>query len=121
MFAVRYTYGANRVSSPSNQRPARTEFAEDRSVLANERTYTAWMRTGFAALVSGLAVLRLLEHLLPHWGLRLLALGLIAYSAFCFVADPRCRGKVEHRPGPTHEIGAVDQAAYKDAFLLEDA
>jgi hypothetical protein len=60
-------------------------------------------------------------HLLPHWGLRLLALSLIAYSAFCFVADPRCRGKVEHRPGPTHEIGAVDQAAYKDAFLLEDA
>jgi hypothetical protein len=28
---------------------------------------------------------------------------------------------LHHHPGLTHEIGAVDQAAYKDALPLEDA
>lgn len=32
----------------------RTDWAEDRTVLANERTFAGWMRTGMAAL--GLAV-----------------------------------------------------------------
>lgn len=82
--------------------------AEDRSVLASERTYTAWMRTGFAALVSGLAVLRFMEQILPDWGLRLLALGLTAYSGFCFGAAAwrhrhvgRCfpQAEIPHLPG----------------------
>lgn len=32
----------------------RTHWAEDRTILANERTYSGWLRTGFAAIAVGL-------------------------------------------------------------------
>ena len=32
------------------------DYAIDRTVLANERTYTAWIRTGLTALAAGVAV-----------------------------------------------------------------
>ena len=38
---------------PSEQSRRRTQLAADRTVLAAELTYAAWMRTGFAALASG--------------------------------------------------------------------
>ena len=30
---------------------SRTDFAEDRTVLANERTFAGWLRTGYAGSV----------------------------------------------------------------------
>ena len=32
----------------------RTDFAEDRTVLSNERTFASWLRTGFGAIAIGL-------------------------------------------------------------------
>lgn len=74
---------------PTPQSPTDAElqrlYALDRTVLANERTYAAWIRTGLAALVGGLAV----EHILAdgkNFGL-LHSIGalLILFSAISFL------------------------------------
>ncbi len=38
----------------------RTEEAIQRSMLANERTFSAWLRTGLAAVIAGLGISRFL-------------------------------------------------------------
>jgi putative membrane protein len=60
-------------------------YALDRTVLANERTFAAWMRTGLAALVGGLAVERLLIDVHPAWLIRGVAVVLIVLSAGAFL------------------------------------
>ncbi len=41
------------------------QYALDRTVLANERTYAAWIRTGLGAMVAGLAIEHLLNEVHP--------------------------------------------------------
>lgn len=48
-----------------DERQERTIFAEDRTALANERTYSAWLRTGLGALAAGAAFERLLGPQMP--------------------------------------------------------
>ena len=57
----------------------------DRTVLANERTYTAWIRTGLAALVTGLGIARFMLDAMPLWSIRLLTTLLILFSATAFL------------------------------------
>lgn len=45
----------------------RTQLATIRTVLANERTYNAWVRTGISAALGGLAVAQLLGDVSPAW------------------------------------------------------
>lgn len=68
--------------------PARHDYAVDRTVLANERTYAAWIRTGLAALVAGIAVEKFLVDFMATWSLRSIAMILILFSAvaFCLAA-----------------------------------
>ncbi len=47
-------------------KPDATELALDRTVLANERTFQAWIRTGLSALVSGLGVAKFLKNSMPE-------------------------------------------------------
>lgn len=51
----------------------RTDWAEDRTIMANERTYAGWMRTGLAAVGIGLAFNALFSKLEPFWLPRSLA------------------------------------------------
>ena len=58
-----------RTATPSKQELAdtRTAWAEDRTMLANERTFSGWMRTGMAAIALALglkAVFKDTEHTL---------------------------------------------------------
>lgn len=64
----------------------RTDYAQDRTVLANERTYGAWVRTGFTAMAAGLAAAKLLGDMLPRWSLLTISTVSITYGAFAFVA-----------------------------------
>ena len=58
----------------------------DRTVLAAERTYAAWMRTGLVSLASGLGARHLLEDVAPAWMIVGAETILLIFSAFCFLA-----------------------------------
>jgi len=54
------------------------------SVLANERTFAAWTRTGLTALVTGLAVAKFLHGVLPNEFIPIIAMILFFCSAMFF-------------------------------------
>ncbi len=59
----------------ASQAPAsvRTDLAEDRTILANERTFAGWLRTAFAAVGIGVGFQVLFRALEPAWAPRLIA------------------------------------------------
>lgn len=73
---------------PSRDAPRREEphanYAMDRTVLANERTYAAWVRTGLTALAAGVAIEKFMVDVIPGWGIRSIAVILICFSALSF-------------------------------------
>jgi inner membrane protein YidH len=69
---------------PVDSAGARTGYALDRTVLANERTYAAWIRTGLTALAAGVAIERFMAGTIPAWGVRTIAVILILVSAVAF-------------------------------------
>jgi len=79
------------VTDPANPRPNeedpvedRTGYALDRTVLANERTYAAWIRTGLTALAAGVAIEKFMVDTMPGWTIRSIAIILILYSMIAF-------------------------------------
>jgi inner membrane protein YidH len=60
-------------------------FALDNTILANERTYAAWLRTGLAFLAAGLGTARFMADILPVWNLRVIVSILILFSALSFL------------------------------------
>jgi putative membrane protein len=59
-------------------------YAADRTVLAAERTYAAWVRTGLVALAAGVGAKTTLGDVLPEWVILFNATLLVLFSAFCF-------------------------------------
>ena len=51
--------------TPTSTSNLQQQYALDRTVLANERTYAAWIRTGLGAMVAGLAIEHLLIEVYP--------------------------------------------------------
>lgn len=82
--AAKHTAAAAQVTMTSAERAL--QISADQLVLANERTYAAWVRTGLVSLASGLGADQLLARYVSKW----MALGtvsiLVLFSAFCFVA-----------------------------------
>ena len=64
----------------------RVLYAADRTVLAAERTYAAWVRTGLVALAAGVGAKTTLGNVLPEWAILFNATLLVLFSAFCFAA-----------------------------------
>jgi putative membrane protein len=80
------------VNDPASPRPDeetplddRTGYALDRTVLANERTYAAWIRTGLTTLVAGLAVEKFMVDSMSGWAFQIIAVILIVYSMVAFI------------------------------------
>jgi len=65
--------------------PDANSMALDRTVLANERTFQAWIRTGLAALVSGLGVAKFLQGTMPLPVLLIVVSILILFSTLAFL------------------------------------
>ncbi|WP_235901193.1 YidH family protein [Pontixanthobacter aquaemixtae] len=65
----------------------RTDWAEDRTVQATERTYAGWLRTAFAAIGIGLGFRALFGEFDPPWLAKAIATvfiligGIVAWSA----------------------------------------
>jgi len=65
--------------------PDANSMALDRTVLANERTFQAWIRTGLAALVSGLGVAKFLQDTMPLPVLLIVVSILVLFSTLAFL------------------------------------
>lgn len=61
-------------------------MAADRTLLSMERTYAAWVRTGLAALASGVAARAFIKSAVSPAIADLMASLLIIFSGFCFIA-----------------------------------
>ena len=46
---------------------SRTDLAEDRTILANERTFAGWMRTSLASVAIGVGFYGLFPRMEPDW------------------------------------------------------
>lgn len=68
---------------------ARTDLSEDRTVLANERTFAGWLRTGFAAVGIALAFNALFVRLEPPWVPKAVATVFLGIAILIFVAAER--------------------------------
>lgn len=67
----------------------RTDFSEDRTVLANERTFASWVRTGFAGIGIGLAFNALFTRIRPEWVPKLIASVFLLIAIMIFIAAER--------------------------------
>ena len=61
-------------------------LAIDNTVLAAERTYAAWVRTGLTALAAGVGARALLHGAVPDWLARITGAMLVLFSALAFGA-----------------------------------
>lgn len=84
----------------------RTDFAEDRTVLANERTFGSWVRTGFAAIGIGLGFHALFGRIEPLWLPRAIATAFLLIAVLIFLAAERRACTVINRLH-THEVETV--------------
>ena len=67
----------------------RTDYAEDRTVLAYERTFAGWLRTGFAGIGIGIAFNALFTRVRPEWVPKLIASVFLAVAIFIFMNAER--------------------------------
>lgn len=92
----------------------RDALAYDRTHLANERTFAAWLRTGLSVAAGGIAVAHLVPEpardswlaLLLGMAFVLLGVAVIAYGAreFARVADALARESGRRSPAPTRAV-----------------
>ena len=75
----------------------RTDFAEDRTVIANERTFGSWLRTGFAAIGIALGFHALFGRIHPLWLPRAVATAFLLIAILIFVAAERRACTVHER------------------------
>ena len=62
----------------------RTDWAEDRTLLANERTFAGWMRTGMACVALALGLRAVFKPFEPTWVPKLAASLLIVCALVIF-------------------------------------
>lgn len=79
---------------------ARTQMAEDRTVLANERTFAGWMRTGLASIGVGVGFGALFHSMEPPWVPRLIATAFLLLGAAIVIAAERRACAVTRRMSP---------------------
>ena len=67
----------------------RTDLAEDRTILASERTFASWLRTGLAAIGIALGFHALFGRIHPVWLPRAVATAFLAIAIMIFLAAER--------------------------------
>ena len=68
-------------SADSDDDPSRTDLAEDRTILANERTFASWLRTSLGCIAIGVGFHALFSKVEPSWLPRLIATGFLLLAA----------------------------------------
>jgi putative membrane protein len=75
---------ADKAESEEHASEEHPDYAEHRTLLANERTYAAWVRTGLAALAGGIAFETFVPGTIPGWSVRVIAVILLIFGVACF-------------------------------------
>ena len=55
------------MSEQDSENLSRNDLAEDRTILANERTFAGWVRTALACIALGIGFQALFQKLQPAW------------------------------------------------------
>lgn len=100
---------------------AKRESSERTSVLANERTYAAWLRTGLTALAAGLGIEKFLGDgsVIPNELTRTISLVLLVTSGLCFFLAAWRYQHVGVRMVSTHVSGApITLMTFISALLI---
>jgi putative membrane protein len=92
-------------ASPDTSR-FRTDLAEDRTVLASERTFGSWLRTGFGAIGIALGFHALFGRIQPPWLPRAIATAFLSIAILIFIAAERRAAAVRKRLH-THEVETI--------------
>lgn len=80
--------------------PSRTDFAEDRTILANERTFAGWMRTSLACVAIGVGFHALFHQMTPEWLPRAIATAFLLMAIIVIVLAERRASAVMERLNP---------------------
>jgi len=73
----------------SRDKHSRGDLAEDRTILANERTFGSWMRTSLACVAIGVGFKGLFPTMEPAWVPRAIATGFLCLAVLIIVAAER--------------------------------
>lgn len=87
----------------SAARDCQLSLARDRTAMALERTFAAWIRTGLAALAFGIALNKLRIGDMP-WLSRVAESGLILFAVLCFIIALRRVSKVAGMEAPDPSV-----------------
>lgn len=90
----------------------RTDLAEDRNIMAMERTFAGWMRTAFAAIGIGLGFRAVFGEFEPPWLAKAIATMFIVGGAWLAVTAERRACKTLQRLDP-HEFEAIPTPNFK--------
>lgn len=83
------------------QSQSRTELAEDRTILANERTFAGWMRTSLASVAIGVGFHALFPQLEPQWVPRAIATSFLLLAIVIIILAERRAAAVMDRLNAT--------------------
>ncbi len=117
LLSIRNLMTVNVPPPPTSLTDVRDALAYDRTHLANERTFAAWLRTGLSIAAGGIAVAHLVPEpardsriaLLLGISFVLVGVGVIAYGAreFSRVARALAQDSGRSSPAPTRAVYAL--------------
>lgn len=76
---------------------SRTDLAEDRTILANERTFAGWMRTSMASVAIGIGFHALFVNMEKPWLPRAIATAFLLIAIVVILLAERRASSVMHR------------------------
>ena len=73
----------------NDDQPSREDLAEDRTILANERTFGSWMRTSLACIAIGVGFRGLFDSMEPVWVPKAIATGFLLLAVLVILLAER--------------------------------
>lgn len=87
----------------SSEQPSRDDLAEDRTILANERTFGSWMRTSLGCIAIGVGFRGLFSAMEPAWVPKAIATAFLMLGVLVIVLAERRAAAVLQRL-KSHEV-----------------
>lgn len=80
--------------------PSRNDLAEDRTILANERTFAGWMRTSLASVAIGVGFHAVFPAMEPPWVPKAIASAFLVLAIGIIISAERRAAAVMERLSP---------------------